>query len=82
MDPDSIFLITMITLRFACSARTQLVKAMIYKFLVSCPHQDAKSMRAGGYYLLLTKILLFIGHYTTDIISSAASSMNIIKGTC
>ena len=34
-------------------------------------------MRAGGYYLLLTKILLSIGHYTTDIISSAASSMNI-----
>ena len=25
-------------------------------------------MRAGSYYVLLTKILLFIGHYTTDII--------------
>ena len=57
-------------------------KAMIYKFLVSCPHQDARSMQAGGYYLFLTKILLSIGHYTTDIISSADSSMNIINSTC
>ena len=36
--------------------------------LVSRHHQDAKSMRAGGYYLLLPKKLLFIGHNTAELL--------------
>ena len=43
-------------------------KASSNNILVSRHHQDAKSMRAGGYYLLLPKNLLFIGHNTAELL--------------